>query len=302
MILSVGHINIDWICTVPQLPGPDDKVAISNLSLLPGGGAGNFVVSVSRLGSKAAFFGHVGKDSQGKEALRTLAEEGVDVSRVIQEKDLQTGFVIILVDNEGQTMKIRYLGANSRLSPKEITPKLLEGADVVHISGGSAGVAMKVSEVCQKRGIKSSFDVSAEFLAESKSGAKQRLNSFSFVFMSQGIFEQTFDLKPKITNVQAIVKGRNEVVNVTLGTKGAFAATSQETLHQPIFKVEAIDTTGAGDAYAGAFIHYYMKKLTLAETMKRAAACAALQTTQYGGRAGCPTGHEIEEFLKQQNR
>ncbi len=300
MILSIGHLNIDWICTLPQLPAPDEKVAISNLNFLPGGGACNFATCISRLGSKAAFFGHVGKDPQGQEALRTLAEEGVDISRVFHECDLQTGFVIILVDREGQSMKIRYLGANSRLSPNEINPELLEGFEVVHVSGGSADVALKVAEVCKELGVQSSIDVGVEFLIKLKSKAKRVLNDFSFVFMNQGIFERAFGRKPVKSNLQTVVRGRNLVVNVTLGKKGAFAATTKEVVYQPAFKVKSIDTTGAGDAFSAGFIHYYKQQFSLEEAMKRAIACAALQITKSGGRAGCPTKKEIDEFLKQQ--
>jgi sugar/nucleoside kinase (ribokinase family) len=300
MILSIGHINIDWICTVPQLPAPDEKVAISNLKFLPGGSACNFATCISRLGSKVAFFGHVGKDPQGQEALQTLAEEGVDNSRAIHERDLQTGFVIILVDREGQSMKIRYLGANGRLSPNEIKPELMKGIEVVHVSGGSADVALKVAKVCKELGVQSSIDVGVEFLIQLKSKAKRVLNDFSFVFMNQGIFEKAFGKKPIKSNLQTVVKGRNLVVNVTLGKKGAFAATTNETVYQPAFKVKAIDTTGAGDAFSAAFIHNYRQQFSLKENMKRAIACAALQTTQSGGRAGCPTDKELDDLLRQQ--
>ena len=126
MILAIGNINLDWICTLPHLPNPDEKVNITKLNIFPGGSASNFAASLARLGSAVAIYGHVGNDAEGREALRALNEEQVNTARVIREKDLATGFVIILVGEDGQSMKLRFRGANTRLSPKDIEEKKIK--------------------------------------------------------------------------------------------------------------------------------------------------------------------------------
>ena len=75
MICAIGNINMDWICKLPHLPTPDEKINIQSLTIFPGGAASNFATSMARLGSPVGIFGHVGDDAEGQEAIRSLQEE-----------------------------------------------------------------------------------------------------------------------------------------------------------------------------------------------------------------------------------
>lgn len=298
MILAIGNINLDWICTLPRLPEPDEKLNIQKLDIYPGGAASNFAVSLARLGSDAAVFGHVGNDAEGKEALRSLQEEKVDTSRVIIEDSRSTGFVIILVGMNGQTMKLRFRGANTELSPKDITPKLLENIDIAHAASVSIPIAKKLAATSAKLGTLSSIDVGEELITQSLDEVRAMICSFSIVFMNKLVFERIFNEEPTPQKVQEELGGNLEVLNVTLGATGAITATANTTFQIPAFKVKAVDTTGAGDAYGAGFIHFFNQHYSIEKTAERATAAAAMQITQPGARAGLPTTHEIEEFIK----
>ncbi len=298
MICAVGNINIDWICTLSHLPTCDEKLNIHSLSIFPGGAAANFAVSLARLGSKIRLFGHVGEDSRGREALQSLRDEKVDTSFVIHEKDLSTGLVIILVDKDGQTMKLRFRGANSRLSPNDITSKLFKDVQIAYAASVSIPVATQIAAVSNQMGICSAIDVGEEFTKQSIDKVRDMICSFSIVFMNQLVFKRIFKRPPTLNNIQSEVNGVLEVLNVTLGRKGSITATKEIVFETPAFQVETVDTTGAGDAFAAGFIHYYNQKLPIVETAKRAAACASLQVTQPGGREGLPTAQQVEDFLK----
>ena len=298
MILAIGNINLDWICTLPRLPEPDEKLNIQKLDIYPGGAASNFAVSLARLGSDAAVFGHVGNDAEGKEALRSLQEEKVDTSRVIIEDSRSTGFVIILVGMNGQTMKLRFRGANTELSPKDITPKLLENIDIAHAASVSIPIAKKLAATSAKLGTLSSIDVGEELITQSLDEVRAMICSFSIVFMNKLVFERIFNEEPTPQKVQEELGGNLEVLNVTLGATGAITATANTTFQIPAFKVKAVDTTGAGDAYGAGFIHFFNQHHPIEKTAERATAAAAMQITQPGARAGLPTTQEIEEFIK----
>ncbi len=116
--------------------------------------------------------------------------------------------------------------------------------------------------------------------------------------MNKLVFERIFNEKPTPQKVQEELDGHLEVLNVTLGAKGSITATADSAFRTPAFNVRAVDTTGAGDAYGAGFIHFFNQHLPIEKTAERATAAAAMQITQPGARAGLPTAHEIEEFIK----
>ena len=298
MICAIGNINMDWICTLTHLPLPDEKINIQSLTIFPGGAAANFAASLARLGSKAAIYGHVGDDSEGQKALQALQKEGVDINRVTIEKDHSTGLVIILVGEEGQTMKLRHRGANSRLAPQDITPALLKNVEIAYAASVSIPIAQRVAATCQSIGAKSAIDVGEELAQQALADVRDLICSFSIVFMNQVVFERIYNQKPNKKNVQAEIGKNLEILNVTLGREGSITATKNTVFKTPIYRVKAVDTTGAGDAFAAGFIHYFHQQLPLEEAAKRAAACAAFQITAAGGRKGLPTAQQVEELLE----
>jgi ribokinase len=298
MILAIGNINLDWICTLPHLPAPDEKVNITQLNVFPGGAASNFAVSLARLGSEVAVYGHVGNDAEGLEALRSLNEEKVDTTRVVREKDLATGFVIILIGEEGQSMKLRFRGANSRLAPNDITPTLLQDIDIAYAASVSFPIAKELAATCLQVGAQSAIDVGETLVNQSLDEVRKMINSYSIVFMNELVFERIFNEKPRVENVQEELSEHLKVLNVTMGREGAITATKDTAFATPAYQVKAIDTTGAGDAYAAGFIHFYYQKFPLEEVAQRATACAALQIMQPGARDGLPTEREVVEFIK----
>lgn len=300
MIFAIGNINMDWICILSHLPTPDEKNNIQSLTILPGGAAANFATGLARLGSKVGLFGHVGDDPEGHTALRTLRKEKVDISRVRIEKGLRTGLVIILVGEEGQTMKLRYRGANSRLSPQDITPTLLKDVKITYSASVSIPIAKQVAKVSQKVGAQSAIDIGEELAQQSLDKVRDMICSFSIVFMNRIVFERIFNEPPTLRNVQAEMGGNLQILNITLGKQGSITATKDTVFKTPAFVVEAVDTTGAGDAFAAGFIHNIHNHLPIKEAARRAAACAALQITAPGGRAGLPTSAQVEDFLQTQ--
>lgn len=298
MILAIGNINMDWICIVPHLPAPDEKINIRDLKIFPGGAASNFAVSLARLGSNVALFGHVGDDTEGRKALQFLQEDRVDTSHVVLEKNHQTGFVLILVGEEGQTMKLRYRGANNQLSPKDLTPQLMRGINYTYAASVSFPLAERLAKVSLQEGIRSAIDIGEDLVEQSTDAIREMICNYSIVFMNAVVFRRIFKTKPTLNTVQAEVGGNLEALNITIGAKGSITATPNTAFHTPIFEVTAVDTTGAGDAYAAGFIHFLQQKYPIQDVAKRAAACAALQVTQTGGRAGLPAAREVEEFIK----
>jgi len=302
LILTIGNINVDLICQVPRLPKPDDKVVVSNLEIVPGGGACNFAVGLSRLGTDVSLFGHVGDDQNGKIGLLSLVEENVDVSKVIKEKNQATGFVIILVDKEGQTIKIGYREANAKLSTSDISKKLVSKMKIVHASSISANVALKIAETCKKNKIISSIDFGGELMNEPKEVLQKIINNYSLIFLNKIAFEKSYGFAPTKENLEKLVLNNSTILNITLGSEGSFIVSNGAINKIAAYKVPVVDTTGAGDAYAAGFIHTFQQNKSLIECGNYATACAALQITLSNARDGMPRKEEVEEFIKAKNK
>lgn len=298
MILAIGNINIDIICHVPRLPQTDDKVIVSDLTVVPGGGAANFAVGLARLYNKVALYGHVGDDQNGVRALNSLKKEKVDVSNVQVEANSNTGFVMILVDDAGETIKIGYRQANSNLQVQNITSSLIEKFKHVHLSSVPSNIAFKTAKVCQDLDISSSIDFGGELMNESSTILQKLIPRFSFVFMNKIGFASTFNTEPTLSYLQSLDRKNFGIINLTLGDRGSYVITSEDIIKIPIWQVPVRDTTGAGDAYAAGFIHQQLQNKPLKESGEYAAACASLQIAKENARDGMPTFEEVEEFIR----
>ncbi|NHJ86095.1 MAG: carbohydrate kinase family protein [Asgard group archaeon] len=298
MILTIGNINVDLICSVPYLPAPDDKIVVSDLSIVPGGGACNFAVGLARLNMPVALFGHVGDDRNGRIGLESLINEGIDISRVKIESELPTGFVIILVEPKGQSIKIGYREANALLSPDEIDFDILNEITHIHVSSVSEKIAKKTAAICNSLNITTSIDLGAELMALSSETITEIINDYSIVFMNKIGFKRAFSEEISKSAIQKAQEGQYKILNVTMGEEGSYIITQNEVIKIPSWEVEVIDTTGAGDAYAAGFIFKYLKSASLLESGKFAAACAALQITEANARDGMPRINQVEAFIK----
>ena len=149
-----------------------------------------------------------------------------------------------------------------------------------------------------KVGTRSSIDIGEDLITQSLEEVRAMIRSFSIVFMNKLVFERIFSEGPTPQKVQKEIGGNLEVLNVTLGATGSITASADTAFQTPAFNVKAVDTTGAGDAYGAGFIHFFNQHLPIEKAAERATAAAAMQITQPGARAGLPTAHEIEEFIK----
>jgi ribokinase len=299
MILSIGNINIDIICSVPHLPMADEKIVATDVTNISGGAACNFAVGLSRLGDEVAVYGHIGNDYYGNEAKKSLEKEKVDVSRVKVEDDESTGFVLILVDQKGQTIKIGYREANNLLTPESITEELFEDVSFVHVASVNAELALKIAEVCQELELPTSIDIGGELMDEEPAIGRKILRKYQYSFLNQIAFERFFGKAVELIDQEKLQLKSGQIMNVTYGDQGSYIITKDELEKIPAWDVSVVDTTGAGDAYACAFIHYFQKGLSLYETGLHASASAALQITKHTARNGMPTNKEIKTFIEE---
>lgn len=286
-MVVVGSVNVDLVVQVPTLPAAGETVIGGTFSRSPGGKGGNQAVAAARLGARTWFVGLVGNDDHAREARADLEAAGVDVSH-LGETDEPTGVAVILVDQQGENVIAVASGANSLLTAAHVRTALeripAERAVVLanlEIPGEAVAAA---SEEATGRGWP--FVLNA---APSRPIPSSVLARCDVVVANQG------EAEPLDAAARAVV--------VTMGPGGAeIRRAGQDTLHQPAFSVEAVDTTGAGDAFVATVAWALAEDRGLEEAVRLAAAAGALACRKVGARAALPDRAELERFVASESR
>jgi ribokinase len=299
-IVVVGSANTDLVVQADRLPRPGETVLGGDLITTQGGKGANQAVAAARLGAEVAFVARIGGDAFGRETLGALRREGLDVRYVAQDPEAPSGVAMIVVGPGGQNLIAVAPGANRRLS----------GADVEAARAAFSGVRVVLTEL--------ETPVEAGLTAARlgrEAGARVILNPAPAPSdpLPGALFEAVDLLTPNETEAavlsgQESPEGAAEVllrrgvgaVIVTLGEAGALVATRTGPAQRiPGFRVEAVDTTAAGDAFNGGLAVALGRGEALQEAVRYAHAVAALTVTRLGAQPSLPASAEVEAFLRE---
>lgn len=295
-VIAVGNLNIDLIGRVKKLPVQDEKLLMEELSLLPGGGAANFVVACSKLGMKSGYIGCIGKDEFGEEILANLRREGVDTTR-IKMVDAPTGIDIALSTPRGDHFLLAHRGANLSLKPTDIDDSYIRGAKLLHASVAPK-LSLAVGSKAKRLGIKASLDIGAEMSELKKSELLDIIELYDICFMNLRSYKKIFREKSSKEGVLRNFPQKLGALIVTMGSRGAMATDGSRVVVCQAYKVKFKDSTGAGDAFAAAFDVMWLRSGDLEESVKYGLAEAAIKVQHVGAQEGLPDMTELEEFVR----
>ena len=281
----------------------------------PGGAPANVAVAAARLGSEAAFVGSVGEDLFGDLILRTLEAEGVDTSAV-RRCEPPTRTSIAFVEISGGERSFTFYrsdpAADELLSAEDVSEEALSWASFVNfgsiplIKDPSRSAIHRAVELAEELRVPVAFDVNfREHLWESAEAAREVVNPL--LDRSQIVKLSDDEISPLLGTQRAeeaarILLDRGvALVFVSLGAKGAFYATKDFEGEVPSFEVEALDPTGAGDAFLAAALVRLSEGEWDEETVRKAArsgtAAGAIACTDYGAMRALPTKDELDRFV-----
>lgn len=294
-ITGIGYCGMDYLCRVPHVPF-DDKVEIIESLAQGGGPAATAVVAAARLGAQAAFCGAVGDDERGALIIGGLAAEGVDAGRVKIRHGCESPVSFCWIDKRSGKRSIAWSRGTARpLSPREVDSDVIRSSAVLHLDGHQTLAALAAAKIARRQGVAVSLDAGTVV-----PGIDGLLALADIVIASEKFaLRYTGEASPRAA-VKKLFTGNRRFSAVTMGKAGAVGFDGRRLLKVPSFKVKAVDTTGAGDVYHGAFAFAYARGRDWPECMQFAAAVAALKCTQSGGRTGIPDLKTAEKFMRQQ--
>ena len=290
MIHVLGSINIDYSVTVLQLPKPGETIAGSDLVLTPGGKGANQALAASRAGAQVKMTGAVGTDSVAEAALSLLKAGGVDLTGVKSVRG-PTGCAFVFVDSNSENQIIIIAGANGTVNAQHAHAMEMTRGDVLLLQLecplDAVAAAVKGAQRYNARTIAN--------LAPYQSLDKSFYKDIDYLILNETEAEQlATDLNLASASVADISAATGSAVIRTLGTKGIEAIDEQSrSFTLPGIKVEAIDTVGAGDTFAGFLGAMLSTGNSLQNACKIANAAAALACTRSGAQAAIPTIQDV---------
>ena len=306
-IVVVGSINMDLVARAERIPLPGETVHGSVLQMHPGGKGANQAVAVAQLGHPVRMISCLGSDTFGEKLRAQLVQSGVDTSRV-RTCEGPSGVAVIAVAPHGENAIVVTPGANARLSPADID----ENKDAL----GEASVVLAQLEIpfetvqhlgklCSRLNVPLILDpaparaLTAELLEQvswltpNETEITQCIPGAEDVSYSQDAFEI----------VEALAKRVMRGVVLKMGSRGAYVATKDGARQQiDAFRVTAIDTTGAGDAFNGAFAVGLISGKSPLESAQFAVAASAVSVTRAGAQPSMPTMEDVNLLLDQGGR
>ena len=299
-IFVVGSANTDMVVRVPGLPRPGETVLGGTFFTARGGKGANQAVAAARAGASVALIACLGDDALGEDTLAALATEGIDVNGVRRMTGTPSGVALILVDERGENSIAVAPGANALLAPEHVAPcaELLSPKDVLLVqletplhsvlaavqTASRAGARVILNpapardlpdELLALVSVVTPNESEAARLAGVPVGAEHGLENAATVLLQRG--------------VGAVV--------ITLGAAGAYVATMDLRETIPGYRVEARDSTGAGDVFNGALAVALAEQMSLADAVGFANAAAAISVTRDGAQPAAPHRAQILELL-----
>ncbi|MGQ3329227.1 carbohydrate kinase family protein [Halorubrum sp. FL23] len=245
-VVSAGHINWDVTIHVEQLPEPDGETRIDLLEQSGGGSAANVAVGLVGLGGQSVVYGSVGGDESGALALRELASAGVDPGQVLVDADAPTSVKYAIVDGSGELLMLANDGANESFTAAELDRDTLAAADHLHLTGQQPGTAAALATAAAEAGTTRSFDPGRR-LGDREFEAALHATDLLFLNAPEAdALADSTDIDPWEPD--------DRVVAIKLGEEGATIRTPRGDVSHPGFDIDAVDTVGAGDAFAAGFL------------------------------------------------
>ena len=294
-ILVVGSINMDLVVRVPHAPVPGETVLGGGFETYPGGKGANQAVAAARLGGAVTLVGRVGNDDFGNTLIQGLVDNNVKTTYVVKDSRAKSGIAMITVAENGENMIVVASGANMDLSVEDVRKArdLLRETDL-----------MLVQLECP---------LEAVTIAVELAYANQIpivLNPAPAQPLPRSLLAKVDVLTPNESEL-ALLSGEDDLargidtlsrwgvknVVVTLGARGARLVNESTDLHLPGFKVNAVDTTAAGDAFNAGLAVALAEGKPLVEAVRFGTAAGALAATKQGAQPSLPTREDVEQLL-----
>jgi ribokinase len=294
-VLIVGSANVDFTVALDRLPEPGETVTEGTLVVARGGKGANQAVAARRLGAAVRFIGCVGDDASGRDMRAALAHEGIGVDGLATASAAPTGTALIFVDRTGRNQIGVAPGANRALTVAHVQRRTddFAWADVVV---GSCEIPLDcvvaALTLARRHGATTILNP-----APVPRAPLDRLDLVDYLTPNAGELTRLADAQPQEAAASALITRGAGTVIVTLGNAGALCRGRAGAHRVPALAVQAVDTTGAGDAFNGALAVALAERRDIVTALRFASAAAGLACTRRGAQPSLAVRAEVDSVL-----
>jgi len=300
-IVVVGDINVDLVLTgLPSLPGLHELKHATNMKFTLGGASAIFAYNIARLGVTTGFVGKVGKDPLGDFLIDKLKSVGVDTSCVVRDSTLPTGVCVVMSFPQDYAM-VSYPGIRHSFVLQDIDLDYVKRARHLHLSSfylqpGMQPGCVELFRQAKSAGLSTSLDPDHD-PREKWGGGIQNLLPHTDLFLPNEVEATGIANTRELETAATFLSSLSKTIVIKLGASGVRLVSSHESFSATAFKVNPVDTTGAGDSFDAGFIFQYLRGAPLQKCAAWGNACGALSTRGLGGIEAFPSAAEVEQFL-----
>ena len=302
-LVVLGSVNADHVLQVPSFPRPGETLHGRNYQVIPGGKGANQAVAAARLKADIGFIACVGDDSFGINIRENFKMDGINITGVKMQPNCPTGIAMIQVSDCGENSICISAEANAKLTAEAIEPDLerIRQADylLMQLETPMCGIekAARIAKDAKTNVILNP--------APARELSDELLSCIDVITPNETEAEVLTGIT--VTDNESAQEAANvlhnkgiEIVMITLGAKGVWLSQNGRGELIPGFRVDAMDTTAAGDTFNGAFVTGLLEDLPLESAIKFAHAAAAISVTRLGAQTSIPSRKEVDAFLAAQ--
>ena len=300
-VLVVGEINVDLILQgAHAFPIPGKEVLVEDVVMTLGSASAICAMGLARLGTPVAFLGKVGTDPWGDFCLDVMRAAGIDVSRVVGDPRIKTGVTVSITSPRDRAL-VSYLGSIRALRAEDVPATAFRGFHHLHVSSyflqeglrpGLRGLFARAHQAGLSTSLDPGFDPSERWEPDITATLAE-----TDLFFPNEVEVTAIARRADVADaLRQLDNGRTRVI-AKLGAQGCLTLEGGRPLAVPAYRVEPVDTTGAGDSFDAGFLHAWLGGRPLVESLRWGAACGSLSTRGLGGTSRQADSAEVERLV-----
>lgn len=295
-VIGVGANSVDYVYRLHEYPRPDSpaaKVRITSHQISCGGQTATTLCTCAAMGLRTKYVGTIGSDDNGRRMRDALTRRGVDTKHVVVRDDANPFAVILLDETHGERVVLWHRQPALTLTSGDIDESWIQGARLLHVDDVDQDAAIRAASMARAAGIAVTSDI--ERVARR---TEELVAAVTVAMFAEHVLQDLTGDSDEERGLRALRQRHAGMLCVTLGARGAILLAGDRLYREPAPQVKAVDTTGAGDVFRGAFIRALLRGDDPPQILRFANAAAAISCTRPGAIDSVPTTEETMRLLE----
>ena len=291
-VVGIGENSVDLVYRVPRLPGSGEKVRVGSCRRLLGGQVATTLAACAALGLRTRYVGAFGNDEHGRLVRSELEQRGIDTTYATVRYAPNRHAVILVDEHTGERIVAWQRDASLQIRPGDLPDDALTGSRLLHVDNVDEEAAIAAAQRARAAGLTVTTDID-----EVRTRTPALVAAASFPILAEHVPQALTGQSDPERALRALRLLHDGMLCVTLGARGSLLLAGETLAVAPAFRVDAVDTTGAGDVFRGALIYSLLRGDSPDVMLRFANAAAAVSCTREGALAGVPNLQEIERLM-----